>query len=399
MADGGARSDVFAALCSRDGGPLKIAYLGHDSGDAAVRRRARALLDDGFELEGFMPHRREDDIDIFWSHTDLGRTEDGALAHRIRAILKGAAQVSRATAFRSADLIIARNLDMLIMAFEAKRQAGLSTPVIFECLDLHRLVTRTNVIGKAMRLLERQLVRRCRRVWVSSPGFVTHHLERYYPGQYSVDLLENRIPVSCDLPPRPRQAPVSSALPMNLGWVGRIRCQRSLDLMCVLADRFGDRLHIHLHGIPSLSEISVFEPVIEPRENMTYHGPYLAPEGLAEIYSSLDLVWAGDFMEAGANSVWLLPNRIYEGGYFAVPPVAPADTQTAAWIEDRACGLIVAEPLEETLPALVERLIDDRSPLQSARDRLVAEPRGTFVEPEGTLARLIARAMAQELSI
>lgn len=398
MGDGSAYGNVFTTPRRPDGGALKIAYLGHDSGDAAVRRRARTLLDDGFEVLGFMPHRRESNAaDIFWDNVDLGRTVDGALGHRVHAILKGASIIATTPGFAEADLMIARNLDMLAVAFEAKRRAGLKTPVIFECLDIHRLVTRTNFIGKTMRAFERELVRRCARVWVSSPGFVTHHLERHYSGLFTADLLENRLPVACELPKRPARGSVRTDLPLHFGWVGRLRCQRSLDMMCALADRFGDRLHIHLHGIPSRSEISVFEPVIEARSNITYHGPYIAPDDLGAIYASLDAVWAGDFMEAGANSVWLLPNRIYEGGYFAVPPIAPAGTQTAAWIEDRQTGLTLAEPLEATLPALIERLIKDRTPLQAARDHLLEAPRETFVEPEGTLARLIALALAPQV--
>ena len=130
---------------------------------------------------------------------------------------------------------------------------------------------------------------------------------------------------------------------------------------------------------------------------MTYHGRYNAPADLAGIYAGLDAVWAGDFMEAGANSVWLLPNRIYEGGYFAVPPIAPTGTQTAAWIEARGTGITLAEPLEETLPALLGELIAEPAPLAAARARLAALDSAVFVEPRGHLAGLIGKALAAEV--
>jgi succinoglycan biosynthesis protein ExoL len=108
------------------------------------------------------------------------------------------------------------------------------------------------------------------------------------------------------------------------------------------------------------------------------------------LYGDLDLVWAGDFMEAGYNSVWLLPNRLYEGGYYAVPPIAPEGTQTAKWINARGVGFTVAEDLACTLPGLIRSLMTDRGSIAVRRSRLLDLPDGTFVAPRGELAALIS---------
>ena len=39
----------------------------------------------------------------------------------------------------------------------------------------------------------------------------------------------------------------------------------------------------------------------------------MAPEDLAKVYSGLDLVWAGDFMEAGFNSAFCSPEPHQRG--------------------------------------------------------------------------------------
>lgn len=373
----------------------RIAYLGHDASDAAVRRRIRALLDDGLAVTSFMPHRRTPK-DLFWSHVDLGETRDGAFAQRVKSIFAGAGTIARQPDFRQADLIIARNLDMLGMAFEAKRRAGLKTPVIYECLDVHRLLTRRDPVGSAMRRVERALVGRCSSVWVSSPGFLEHHFEVHHSGKYNFDLMENRLPASSEFGPRPSPDTPRQEGPLRLGWIGNLRCLRSFHLLLDLADALGDRIEIHFHGVPARREIEVFEPEIEVRENVTFHGRYQAPDDLADIYAPLDAVWAGDFMEAGANSEWLLPNRLYEGGYFAVPPIAPSRTQTARWIDTHGTGLLIDEPLKQTLPALVKALIEDMRPLQRARERLLDQPREVFVEPRGEMVRLVRKALQSE---
>ena len=101
-------------------------------------------------------------------------------------------------------------------------------------------------------------------------------------------------------------------------------------------------------------------------------------------------------MEAGHNSVWLLPNRIYEGGYYATPSIAPAGTETAQWINRNVCGFVIDEPLSETLPNLISTLLEDRSPIDSYRARLVELPEELFIQPKGYMRDMISRILSVE---
>lgn len=369
--------------------PWHVAYFGHDAGDAAIRRRVRAIEDDGAAVTGFMM-RRGDTQTTEWKNIDLGRTADGAFLQRIRQVFSGAATAAaQREDLASADVIIARNLDMLACAFLAKRKAKLDTPVIYESLDVHRLLCRQDPIGKALRWLEGSLLRRTKGLVVSSPAFLQNHFERYYPGQFRPFLVENRLAAGAEYGPRPVPKMPAADRPLRLGWVGVLRCQRSFELLCNLADQFPDTLEIHLHGVPARTEIPVFEPEVSKHPNMVYHGRYKSPEDLSELYGSLDMVWAGDFMEAGFNSVWLLPNRIYEGGYYCVPAIAPAQTQTAAWISSRQGGFNIEEPLNETLSALIAGLIENRAPLLACARALAECPDEDFVQPAGLLSGVV----------
>ena len=121
--------------------------------------------------------------------------------------------------------------------------------------------------------------------------------------------------------------------------------------------------------------------------------PFRSPEDLASIYGRLDVVWAGDFMEARYNSAWLLPNRIYEGGYYCTPSIAPAGTETAAWLARNACGFIIGEQVETSLPELIAGLIEDRLKVASYAAVLAAMPEDTFIQPEGFLAAIVNAAL------
>ncbi len=373
----------------------RIAFFGHDAADAAVRRRVQGFRDDGLEVAGFTMRRR-DDVQVDWENIDLGRTFDGDYRQRIRSIFTGARRAADALdLLASADVIYARNLDMLATAFLAKRHAGLKTPVIYEALDVHRLLTRKDLIGLALRRIEGALLRKTKRLVVSSPGFLENYYEVRHRGQYRPYLIENRLAAGAEYGPRPKRDDTLSkpTEPLRIGWVGRLRCARSLGLLTELARQLGPQVRIVMHGIASPEEVPDFDQQIQGLENVEFQGRYRAPEDLARIYGGLDLVWAGDFMEAGYNSVWLLPNRIYEGGYYAVPSIAPEGTQTAKWINARAAGFTVSENLACTLPGLVRALIADRGSIAVKRSHLLDLPESTFVAPRGELAALISETL------
>lgn len=373
----------------------RIAFFGHDAADAAVRRRVQGFRDDGLDVTGFMMRRR-DEVQVDWENVDLGRTFDGAYVQRIRSIFAGArlAAASR-DRLATADVIYARNLDMLAVAFLAKRHTGLKTPVIYECLDVHRLLTRNDPVGMVFRGIEGALLERCRRLVVSSPGFLENYFEKRHRGKYTSTLVENRLAAGAEYGPRPARdaQPPHPGEPLRIGWVGVLRCKRSLGLLLDVAKRFGDQVRIEMHGLPALVEMPDFHERIGRHPNVAFHGRYKAPEDLSRLYSGMDVVWAGDFMEAGYNSVWLLPNRLYEGGYYAVPPIAPAGTQTAKWIEERQAGFTLPEDLARTLPALVEQMIADRSAIRRHRSNLLSLGNETFIAPRGALKAMIEEAL------
>ena len=373
----------------------KIAYFGHDVSDAAVRRRIAALKQDGLDVLGFTK-RRADASDPEWINIDLGQTHDGAFLQRVLSVFSGAFRAWRERdKLQDADVIIARNLDMLASALMANRFSNAKLPVIYECLDVHRLMCRDDFIGGTLRRLEGWMMSKTRGLILSSPAFLSEYFEKYHGPQKRVKLVENRIVQGLVTRP-PSNAETVSAMnmsgPLRLGWVGILRCHRSLDIICSLAERFPQRLAIELHGIPAHTEVPDFEQRIAGHKNIAFHGRYKSPEDLEKIYNSLDVVWSIDFMEAGQNSVWLLPNRIYEGGLFSVPSVALEGTQTARWLSDKGVGLIVQEPLKETAAQLLTDLFEDRQAVhdkQAAFSKLADE---TFIEPAGFI-----RAAIEEL--
>ena len=371
-----------------------VAYFGHNCNDAAVRRRAVACQRAGFRVLGFMHHRGPVG-DIPFEMVNLGETADNAYRERVQAIFDGARQACAHEAdLRAANMILARNLDMLATAVRVKTRLGLSAPVVFECLDIHKQLTGGGWKAALLQTLEGRLLKNTALVAVSSPRFESEHFLRRYPGRYRHVLIENRLIEGDAFGDRPAApVPVEKGR-LRIGWFGNLRCRRSLDLLKSVAAAYPDRVEIVLRGYPALGEIPDLEGEIAPFANITYHGRYRAPDDLESIYAGVDAVWAGDWYETGANSVWLLPNRIYEGGYFATPSLAPAGTETANWLERHGAGLIVPDPVDGELLRAVGDLLEDPAPLLACQERLIALPRDIFVEPPELMHEVYAAAKA-----
>jgi succinoglycan biosynthesis protein ExoL len=106
------------------------------------------------------------------------------------------------------------------------------------------------------------------------------------------------------------------------------------------------------------------------RANVTYFGPYNYPDDLSKIYGGIDLVWAQDLWQRGANSDWLLPNRIYEASWFGCPSLAVADTQTGRRVDTAGLGFTIETP---TADKLIERLRGlSRAQIEAAAAKIMA---------------------------
>ncbi len=359
----------------------RIAFFGHNAQDAAVKRRIGSLQLTGSDVRGYTM-RRDAAASCDWDNVDLGRTYDGAMWQRLSSIVRAFPRLRpHYEELRKADIWVARNLDMLILAAATHKVCGASAPLVYECLDIHHLMTRSDALGSVMRAIERRLIKSSERIIVSSPGFIREYFDVHHRDQYQASIIENRLPpgsVPDGRPPLGEQK--AEHEPIVIGWYGNLRCRRSMKLLRTIAQRMPDRVRVLLYGNPSLFDLPNFMELVQDLPNLEYRGKYRYPDDLERIYGELDLIWAGDFHDARFNSRWLLPNRVYEGGYFGVPPVAPEDSETGRWVSSRSSGWTVNNPLEDSLTDLLKGL--SHAQIHAQRRQLLALDRDRFVQPE-----------------
>lgn len=359
--------------------PARIVVFGFDVAEASQIRRIRALTALGHQVHSFTMRRLNMNTDFRpdWPDTPLFQTTNGALMTRAAVVAVSILTMTRHRArLREADLILARNLDMLAIALAARRMAGVDyVPVIYECLDIHSVLTDPGLKGRMMRAAERAMLGRIQMLAISSPGFIRHHFDpvQHYRGPWA--LWENKLVPLPTLPAPPHR---TSGHRLRLGWTGTIRCAPSLALLAETAARMGDRLRIHIHGTVHRHAVPDFDRTLTDHANLVYHGPFAYPDDLGRIFRDCDLIWSQDLWQAGGNSDWLLPNRIYEAGWAGRPCIAVAGTETGRRIEEQGLGWVIPAPRADHLVRLLTQLTPEMIADKAAM--IAARPRTDFVQ-------------------
>ena len=362
---------------------MRVTVIGHDAGDAALAKRIGQMRAEGHAVRA-LTLRRGPDAARDWDNTDLGQTRDGDFAQRLGAIARAVPKAARALG--PADVLWARNLDAALIARGALALARSRVPLIYECLDVHDLASGEGAASGMVRALERLVLDRAALTVVSSEAFVREHFTPRY-GEQPFAVIENRLAVD-GLVPRPDGSRPDR--PLTIGWFGILRCARSLDLLLGAAERAEGAVRLVMAGRPATDQLPGFEARIAACPFAEYLGPYAAPGDLAALHARVDLVWAGDWFQAGANSRWLLPNRLYEAGWFGVPALAPEGTETAAWALRHGTGLAVPDPSERALPGLLAAMTSER--LAAMRDAVLAAPGALFAGGADEVTAALERA-------
>jgi succinoglycan biosynthesis protein ExoL len=288
---------------------------------------------------------------------DLGETRDGAFLARVGSVASVAMRLDRFhELLRGCQVVLARNLEMLFIAAKARRRHAPDTTLVFECLDIHRLLLSENVSGRLLRSIESWLMRDVDLILTSSPRFVSKY---FSPRNFNrpIKILENKVLLTDGGIDRPSRSSRASGPPWKLGWFGMIRCRRSFDILSSVAREADGELQIEIAGRPSPKEFPDFERLVAASPHVTFTGPYRSDE-LPALYGGVHFSWAVDFFEHGLNSSWLLPNRIYESSLFGAVPIAIEGVETARWLAERQVGAILDGPPELSLRDFFRTLTD-----------------------------------------
>ena len=326
---------------------VRIAYLVHDLTDPAVARRVEMLQCGGANVVVAGFHRSETPPAMVAGveAIALGRTQDARMVSRAGSVLRARASVG--TLVRKlgpVDAIMARNLEMLAIASVLRRSIGVPLPLTYEVLDVHRLAIDAGIKGRVLRALEGRLARDAHLLVTSSPAFLEGYFKPLSRVRLPVRIVENKV-LAGSLPPAAEQR--RAGPPWRIGVFGALRCRRSLEILRDLAAARNGRVEVVIRGRPSTAVFPDLAKEVAAWPHCEFHGPYRNPQDLPDIYSDIHFVWAIDYYEAGGNSEWLLPNRLYEGGLYGAVPLARDGTEIAVTLRRLDTGVVLTDDVPE----------------------------------------------------
>lgn len=349
----------------------KVLYLVHNRDDAAVRRRLTMFETHGAKvtLAGFCRHDAQKEPIGSAAIIDLGVTADGRLMQRAWLVLRHCLSPGRLRqCAEQADVIVARNLETLVIG---RRILYPGQRLVYECLDIHRLLLGHGWKTRLLHRIEQWALSRTALILVSAPLFMSQYFKqrRGWTGPHL--LSENKVPpqaVPHAVPPPPPAGP-----PWVIGWFGMLRCQRSLAILRQLAAEAQGRIKVVIAGIPSEAEFGTdFADRLADDPYVEFLGRYSAAD-LPDLYRRIHFIWAIDYFEEGLNSAWLLPNRLYEGLAHGAIPLAQNNVATGQWLNEHGVGVTFDEPATELSAFLGGLSTRDYAALHQAVNTLPAE--------------------------
>ena len=376
----------------------RIVYFSHNRSDTAFIRRVHCFVEAGVAITTFS-FRRDGEAAVPgppWENVDLGHADHRKFVRRavlyanaLRTVFVNRRQLM------DADVIYARNLDVFLFALVSTWLScglrGHKPTFVYECLDVHETLLGSGLKARLLRAVERRVLSISRLLVVSSPGFIEHYFApiQHYDGP--VHWVENKLLFNGDEPARRLDAPKvrSGSQPLTIGWVGIIRCQSTLDLLVALAQAEREKVEVRITGMVSYFLLPDFDRIIAAEPNIHFTGPYDWPDGLANAYHGIDIVWSQELAWSGGNSDWLIPNRVYEASYFGVPSLCVGDTQTARIVRERNLGFVLNEPTPDALIQFV-RQVDGENLTRLQRDLLQRPPAQFVLQAADTTALLEA---------
>lgn len=284
------------------------------------------------------------------NHHNLGRSPQ---KHYIRRFIKLIFDIPRLLKILSnnpeIDVVYAWNFDVALLFILSTLFSKRHYKFFYEVADIKPILLSKSIAGKILRKLEQFILNNTDYLCVTSEDFINNYFDKYYKYHANIHILENKVFPKIDNTLITKSYKTSDSSKWKIGYTGLLRCNTSLQLLFELATRLPGNIEIILAGRPEEHAKDTFKKLAN-LENTNYIGEYEYPDDLPNIYSKIDIIWSADFSDSTDNSKWLLPNRIYEAGLFAIPQLCfSANEAICKYMKSLNIGWILEEANIESL--------------------------------------------------
>ncbi len=220
----------------------------------------------------------------------------------------------------------------------------------YEESDLMHTYIKNSFVRKALEYLDRKIIRNSLLSVFTSEGFLYYHYGSNNRPK-NVWLIANRLNTTIEDVPKIKKKPFNSSK-LKIGFVGFPRYKSVVNFIKVFCSCFSN-FEFHLYGEIMEKYKNDFAG-LQQYPNCFFHGAFLNPTDLPEIYSNIDVVLATYDVEY-ENVRYAEPNKIYEAIYFETPIIVSAGT----FLENKVKRLNIGYSVNPLDKHSVVQLVDE----------------------------------------
>lgn len=225
---------------------------------------------------------------------------------------------------------------------------------IYEECDLLNAYFKQKVISLPLKWYDRRIMKRSVETVLTSEGFRIYHFGDDVPRNITV--IPNKLNPWCleTYNAVPFYKTVSDTL--RIGFVGMIRAEAVYNFARVFAREFPAH-EFHFFGVVSSWTEQQIE-LLEQYPNIRFHGRFINPGDLPDIYAGIDLVLATYDTEC-ENPRFAEPNKLYEAIFYETPIIVSRGTFLADRVLSLNVGFSVDALDDKAVIALISSLTAD----------------------------------------
>ena len=297
-------------------------------------KRIQALKADGYNCTIFSFEREYFKGNNLEEFISLGRVQHGNYLKRSKILIKAFLKLLRnRVTIKNANYLYVFGLDNLVLINLLVKLLNADIKIIYEVADIRDAMFQTNMLGKTLRLVEKNMIEKTYLTVVTSPYFISDYfvpLLNVRSDKFLV--IENKL--FNPIPELIEKEHENNKL--RIGFFGLLRSQKAWELLYNLAAKHPNYIEIYIRGY--LLNLGDFEKKINELDNIKYDGEYKSPDDLAEMYGRIDISLIGNISNNMKNVNLALPNRYYESLHYRTPMIAHSNTAVARKIKQNAVG-------------------------------------------------------------
>ena len=300
-------------------------------------KRVEAAISVGFSVQVLAFERGYYNDNKFPSEADvvcLGQLKDGNYLNRALSIPRYRRQIARKLDQFQPDACYSFGTDNLFLFRTLRKKIHY---LVHEVGDLRV----TNKIAfwqrKILGTLEKKLLNTADQIVVTSNAFSNHFEKLYNISLDKFSVLENKLSSKL-IELKERKPSISFSGPIRIGVIGLLRYDTIFDLIDVVRD-LPKSCTLDFWGDGPLKARLI--STIQDASNIEYHGSYVYPDALPQIYSQTDLSFVV-YDNSDINVRLALPNKLYESAYYGIPIIVATNTELNNQVAEKKIGFAVS---------------------------------------------------------